>query len=1220
MAKTSVEIELLMRDSTRKGLRSAENNMEDFQRMTEAVIKRLEGDLESMRSAFGNATQSGNNQTENIAMIEALRKEVALLKEELAALAKQGRETSSAPMVPAPGGIDLKGQIAEVKANIKYMEEYVKQYEKALSSMAPGKEKMQMTQELNGAKQALDGERQALLALEQQMGSNGQRQLTLRTQIAQLKQEMSQMTEGTEEYRLAMERLGEMQDRYGDISTQGRIFSDDNKNIKATTDAISGLTGMMTAGIGAASLFGMEEEKLAVIQTKLQSAMAISMGIQQIANTLNKDSYFTHIILGKAKDLLTRATDYETLSKSKNIVVTKLATVVQWAHNRAVAANPYVAVGIAILAVVAAIGALVYAYARWNSGAREAEKEQHRLSLEIERTKSSINQLSEDVDFDVRIAEAVGASKQELISLRKEAAKTALALADLNFDTINQKYISGKATKAQLDEARELSNHAWENYMKVMQDAVIADTKKRHKDENGKDNLSLLNAIADAQLSARQKLEAARLAVMRDGYEKRKRLARKELDETLADIDKSERDQLKKLDDAKKKGAAVDSGQYARVKDTAKDQRVEAARKYADDIWQIEKEGIEKQRKLSDAEKQSWIDYNKEYGTYREKRLAIARDYVSKLAGVKTGGERAALKKEMERQLEELDFDQFKGSIDFSKVFGSLDSLSTESLERLRDKLGKFIQEAGKKLSPENMKELSDAFIRIDFKISERDPFRELKESVAKYKSAIGALEKAESDLAKLQSGQSVAATSRYDAATGKIVTTLLTQEEAERRLREAEDKRAASLSKMNKSLHEGVSRAREYLDTATALTGALENFGVSVPEEINGALDGFGQTLDSLASIDVTKPMSIVTGAIGAVGGLGKGILSLFGSAKELSQETIDQYNNYIGVIDDLIAKQQELIQSTAGSNAVVLSREAEEMIRKQMEASRQIGQDYFNSGAGWRSSSHGVKQMDVIKRYRAELNGIGIDISRWGKRGTELFDLPARQLADLQKQLPKLWAQLDESTRTYLQAIIDGDEKLNEIMDQRNQSLTGITFDEARSSLKSLLLDADSTMADVADSFEDYMRQAIVNTIIDDTLRSQIKTWYGQFADAMDDGTLSEDEKKKLQELYQSIYQDASDMRDHVFDAAGISPETDKQSQSGRSGAVTTLTEETGSELAGIGRNIQDHVVSLDKKFTTVSDTLFAVSGTLTKIEDNTRRSAEGIEEMVRDGLKMK
>lgn len=1219
MAKTSVEIELLMRDSTRKGMQSAGNNIEDFQRMTEAAIKRLEGDLESMRSAFERATQAGSNQTENVAMIETLRKEVVLLKEELSALAKQGSETSSAPMVPVPEGLDLKGQIAEMKANIKYMEEYVKQYEKTLSSMAPGKEKMQMTQELNGAKQALDGERQALAALEQQMGSNGQRQLTLRTQIAQLKQEMSQMTEGTEEYRLAMERLGEMQDRYGDISTQGRIFSDDDKDIKATTDAISGLTGMMTAGAGVASLFGMEEEKLAVIQTKLQSVMAISMGIQQVANTLNKDSYFTHIILGKAKNLLARATDYETLSKSKNIIVTKLATAVQWAHNRAVAANPYVAAGIAILAVVAAIGALVYAYARWSSGTREAEKEQHRLSLEIERTKSAINQLSEDIDFDVRIAEAAGASKQELISLRKEAAKTALALADVNFDTINRKYTSGIATKEQLDEARELSNHAWENYLKVMQDAVVADIEKQHKNKK-KEDANLVNEIADAQLSAQQKLEAARLAVMTDGYEKRKRLAQKELDETLADIDKSERDQLKKLDDAKKKGVTISPVQYTQVKDTAKGQRTEAARKYANDIWQIEKEGIEKQRKLSDVEKQSWIDYNKEYGTYQEKRLAIARDYVSKLSGVNTGGERATLKKEMEKQLEELDFDQFKGSIDFSKVFGSLDNLSTESLERLRDKLGKFIQEASKKFSPENTKELSDAFIRIDFKISERDPFRELKSSISEYKSAIRELEKAESDLAKVQSGQSVVATTRYDAATGKIVTTLLTQEDAERRLRTAEDKRAASLSKMNKSLHEGVDRAREYLDAATALTSALEDFGVSVPEEINGALDGFGQTLDSLASIDVTKPMSIVTGAIGAVGGLGKGILSLFGSAKELSQETIDQYNNYIGVIDDLIAKQQELIQSTAGSSAVVFSREAEEMIRKQMEASRQIGQDYFNSGASWRSSSHGVKQMDVIKRYRAELNSIGIDISRWGKRGTELFDLPARQLAELQKQLPKLWAQLDESTRTYLQAIIDGDEKLNEIMDQRNQSLTGITFDEARSSLKSLLLDADSTMADVADSFEDYMRQAIVNTIIDDTLRSQIKTWYEQFADAMDDGTLSGDEKKKLQELYQSIYQDAADMRDSVFDAAGISPETDKQSQSGRSGTVTALTEETGSELAGIGRNIQDHVVSLDKKFTAVSDTLFAVSGTLTKIEDNTRRSAEGIEEIVRDGLKMK
>ncbi|MDV6195465.1 rhoptry family protein [Bacteroides hominis] len=1149
MAKTSVEIELLMRDSTRRGMQSAESNIKDFQRMTEAVIKRLEGEIARMQKQLSKGIDMGDYVKES-AKIEALTEEVEKLKRVIEELEAAKKKTNSVPLTPEDPVV--------TKRKFDGLGMSFQQIARELPSLAMGPQMFFLAISNN---LPIFTDQLAIARKEYEaLTASGQKATPVWKQV--LRSMFSWQT--------AMMVLISLSIVYA------KDMADWCKRLVRTKNAIQDVVSAEEA-LNLARKKGIEnsakeKSKLDVLYkaaTDLhRSTQERIKAIKQLQSIYPKifSSYTNEeIMLGKA------CAAYETLRKQI------IATVQAKAYEDKITdfeSKKY--------------GALVKRQNQYVTYLKSIEKQNAAINEYKQREKVGFGTATaklEAKDKVIRAGEEVKRAKQDWMDL-------------IGVTKAYDKAIASIATKININD--------------LYADYEGGDDKT--------DVTTLINAIADARLSAQQKLEAARLAVMADGYEKRKRLARKELDETLADIDKSERDQLKKLDDAKKKGVTISPVQYTQVKDTAKDQRTEAARKYANDIWQIEKEGIEKQRKLSDAEKQSWIDYNKEYGTYQEKRLAIARDYVSKLSGVNTGGERATFKKEMEKQLEELDFDQFKGSIDFSKVFGSLDNLSTESLERLRDKLGKFIQEASKKLSPENTKELSDAFIRIDFKISERDPFRELKSSISEYKSAIRELEKAESDLAKVQSGQSVAATTRYDAATGKIVTTLLAQEEVERRLRTAEDKRAASLSKMNKSLHEGVDRAREYLDAATALTGALEDFGVSVPEEINGALDGFGQTLDSLASIDVTKPMSIVTGAIGAVGGLGKGILSLFGSAKELSQETIDQYNNYIGVIDDLIAKQQELIRSTAGSSVVVFSREAEEMIRKQMEASRQIGQDYFNSGASWRSSSHGVKQMDVIKRYRAELNGIGIDISRWGKRGTELFDLPARQLAELQKQLPKLWAQLDESTRTYLQAIIDGDEKLNEIMDQRNQSLTGITFDEARSSLKSLLLDADSTMADVADSFEDYMRQAIVNTIIDDTLRSQIKTWYEQFADAMDDGTLSGDEKKKLQELYQSIYQDAADMRDSVFDAAGISPETDKQSQSGRPGTVTALTEETGSELAGIGRNIQDHVVSLDKKFTAVSDTLFAVSGTLTKIEDNTRRSAEGIEEIVRDGLKMK
>ncbi|MEA4950752.1 MAG: hypothetical protein VB068_14080, partial [Petrimonas sp.] len=141
----------------------------------------------------------------------------------------------------------------------------------------------------------------ALALLEKTMDESEGSSKTLRTQIRQLEMEMANMTEGTDEYRAAMERLGVMRDRMGDISQQGRVLADDEKNIRATADAIAGLSGAMSAGVGIASMFGTSQEKIAQIQTRLQAVMATTIGLQQVAQTLNKDSYFSIVLLSKAK-------------------------------------------------------------------------------------------------------------------------------------------------------------------------------------------------------------------------------------------------------------------------------------------------------------------------------------------------------------------------------------------------------------------------------------------------------------------------------------------------------------------------------------------------------------------------------------------------------------------------------------------------------------------------------------------------------------------------------------------------------------------------------------------------------------------------------------------------------------------------------------------------------------------------------------------------------
>ena len=295
----------------------------------------------------------------------------------------------------------------------------------------------------------------------------------------------------------------------------------------------------------------------------------------------------------------------------------------------------------------------------WNKYTKNAEREQRALNAEIEKTKTSIEQIANDVDFEVRIAEAAGKSKKELMDLRKEAVKTALSLADLNFDNVNARYFDGKATKEQVEEARKVSQQAWDNYNKVMQDAIVYDTEQRNpKKKNGSptsDKTSTANKLADAELKALQKIEDMTIALMEEGEEKKKALARKQFDDELARINKEESERLKALQEAQKNGFKATPEQVNAVSGQAKQQRRLASEQYIKDYYALEKEYSDKSKKLKDDEAQSWIDYNKEFGDYQEKRANIAQDYENKIARAKTGGEKASLKKNEEKAIAELD-------------------------------------------------------------------------------------------------------------------------------------------------------------------------------------------------------------------------------------------------------------------------------------------------------------------------------------------------------------------------------------------------------------------------------------------------------------------------------------------------------------------------------------------------------------------------------------
>lgn len=91
-------------------------------------------------------------------------------------------------------------------------------------------------------------------------------------------------------YKQMAARAGELTDALGDARQAARLLSSDTANLDAGIQVFSGLTAAATTFTGVMGLLGIENENTEQAILKVQSALAVLNGIQEIANVLNKDS------------------------------------------------------------------------------------------------------------------------------------------------------------------------------------------------------------------------------------------------------------------------------------------------------------------------------------------------------------------------------------------------------------------------------------------------------------------------------------------------------------------------------------------------------------------------------------------------------------------------------------------------------------------------------------------------------------------------------------------------------------------------------------------------------------------------------------------------------------------------------------------------------------------------------------------------------------------
>lgn len=813
---------------------------------------------------------------------------------------------------------------------------------------------------------------------------------------------------------------------------------------------------------------------------------------------------------------------------------------------------------------------------------------------------------------------------------RQADAPTAEQLRENDISALEEEQKAAEDTAKSYMDLFLARTKEWKERLKS---AGIKEDDGRETKDTGKSARDYQDELADARIRAQQKLEAARISVMQEGVRKRQALARQELDESLAQIDKEERDTLKKMDEAeKKRGVRSTPEERQAVRDNASQQRLVAYQQYAKEFYTADKEWQEK-------DLQSWIDYNREYGTYQQKRLAIMREYTLKSSKESlNGNDKRMLARQRDEALSELDFNELKDTINWDVVFGNLDKVAKKELQKVKRQIVSFRNspEFKKSATPEQMQVIEEAIGKIDSEVIEKGGlFGNLTESIREYSEAVDELTAAQRDYDE--------AVRQYGADSAEAEAARKKRNKAEAGERNAGNNLEASKDKAVRN----ITAVADAMNTLGEADMSLSSFGSAVGSlvdtlsasgsKIGGIIAAILAILDQIGQKGLEGFVgNILESVMHAAGGLWDSIGRLFG-VKGLGgifkgadysgyNEMVDQYNRLNEIWDELIDKKKEYIETSYGAEAQKVGEEALALQRTAIDSYRILGKERLNSGASTGSHSIGVRQRKWMSSqdWAAAGAALGEDFYRYGigeGRMTGLFDLSVEQLEKLKSEAPTFWAKLDDDVRNYLDKIIEGSEKLGDIQAQIKEQLTQMSFDSMRDAFYDTLLDMESGAEDFSEDFSEYLQKAILKTSLSKVYDKRLQEWYDKFANYNKEGGIDTGEYKDLQQEWNDIVKDALEERDSLKDIFGWTSSS-SSSQSGRAGTVTSMTEETAGRLEGIGNATLDHVISIDNNLTRH---LEGMATSLGKIAGNSEylRHLETINENIaelRRGVKLK
>ncbi|MGL6039184.1 MAG: hypothetical protein ACRC0E_09915, partial [Soonwooa sp.] len=271
-------------------------------------------------------------------------------------------------------GSDVDDFLNVTKENIKIQKQYIqeleskyKELQKTIDGMAPSKAKLTVMGEAAEIAKDIELEKKALIDLQSAVTATETKHVTLQTKLRAVKEEMLQLAaagqKDSTQYDTLRDKAIGYQNELQQMNKELKSLSG-STSITALVDSLGLLSGGMATANGFIALFAGSNENLEDIMVRLQATMSAAIGIQQIQNSLSKES-----------SVIQNVVAVQTLAKAKaEALATKNtigATIAQRAFNLVAKANPYVLLATALVTVV---GALVLFSGKTKKAAEDQEK------------------------------------------------------------------------------------------------------------------------------------------------------------------------------------------------------------------------------------------------------------------------------------------------------------------------------------------------------------------------------------------------------------------------------------------------------------------------------------------------------------------------------------------------------------------------------------------------------------------------------------------------------------------------------------------------------------------------------------------------------------------------------------------------------------------------------------------------------------------------------